>query len=327
MGSVHTIVGRNINEVFQLGVMYFQDLVERGKTIETRGGTCIRHHGPLITQYNVPRERVLFNPLRDANPFFHLMESLWMLAGREDVEFLVKFNANMKNFTDDAEVYHGAYGYRWRKTFGVDQLSLLIKELKEKPNSRRAILQIWSAERDLNKDSLDIPCNDLVQFEIDNGVLNMNVFNRSNDMIWGAYGANVVQFSMLQEYLAGMLGIQVGQYWQISCNFHIYTDVFEKFINTQGISDADEYLMQNLAPYNLVDNPEFFDEDLFEWFENPSYEKEYANSFFHDVATPVYNAWEARKNGETELAFKFLRQCKAQDWALACQQWIERRVK
>jgi hypothetical protein len=40
---------------------------------------------PVVTCYSAPTQRVLFSPMRDANPFFHLMEALWMLAGRDDV--------------------------------------------------------------------------------------------------------------------------------------------------------------------------------------------------------------------------------------------------
>ena len=57
----------------------------------------------------------------------------------------------------------------------------------------------------------------------------MTVCNRSNDMLWGAYGANAVHMSMLQEYLASRLEIAVGEYTQISDSFHVYqNDVWER---------------------------------------------------------------------------------------------------
>lgn len=328
MGQPHQIIARNVNEAFQLGVMYFKDLLKKQEILETRYGNCVRHHGLFVTQYIKPLERVLFDPHRDCNPFFHIMESLWMLAGREDVEFLTLFNKNMDSFTDDGETYHGAYGFRWRHTFGIDQLDLIVKELTELPNSRRAVLQIWSAEKDLNKTSKDIPCNDMVQFEIDQGVLNMNVFNRSNDMIWGAYGANAVQFSMLQEYIAGRLGVPVGVYNQISCNFHIYVDVFEKYKHYESITDADEYLMYDIKPYQMIKDGKSFDTELLEWFKDPANDCPiWNNPFFIEVATPIYRAWIARKSGDHEQAYKELENCKAGDWRLACQQWMDRRAK
>jgi hypothetical protein len=54
--------------------------------------------------------------------------------------------------------------------------------------------------------------------------LNMTVFCRSNDMVLGAYGANAVHMSMLQELIAHALDTRVGTYWQVSHNFHAYTE-------------------------------------------------------------------------------------------------------
>lgn len=324
MATVKTIRGNNINGVFGEGVEYFKKLVAEQERVDTRAGQCVRHNGPLITQYDKPLERVLFDTVRDCNPFFHLMESLWMLAGREDVKFLTKFNKNMGNFTDDGETYHGAYGYRWRKTFGVDQLDLIVAELKARPNSRRAMLQIWSAEKDLNKESLDIPCNDLVQFEINKGRLNMSVFNRSNDMIWGAYGANVVQFSMLQEYMAARVGVEVGKYWQISTNFHVYTGVFDKYLThkTQG----NPYIRGGIHPFRLVDNPETFDHELDTWFSNPGFVYDrYENKFLNEVASPIYRCWLKHKEKKETKAHSELDMCNATDWRQACREWLHRR--
>ena len=50
----------------------------------------------------------------------------------------------------------------------------------------------------------------------------MTVCNRSNDMIWGAYGANAVHMSILMEYVAVAVNAPMGSYYQISDSFHIY---------------------------------------------------------------------------------------------------------
>ena len=62
----------------------------------------------------------------------------------------------------------------------------------------------------------------------------MSIVNRSNDMIWGAYGANAVHMSMLLEYMAAMTGFQVGIYYQISNNLHAYKKTLAKLDNMQG---------------------------------------------------------------------------------------------
>ena len=51
----------------------------------------------------------------------------------------------------------------------------------------------------------EIPCNTAIYFKVREGKLNMTVSNRSNDVIWGTFGANVVHMSILQEYVAYFL--------------------------------------------------------------------------------------------------------------------------
>jgi hypothetical protein len=57
-----------------------------------------------------------------------------------------------------------------------------------------------------------------------NNRLDLIVFNRSNDVYWGMLGANIVQFSFLQEYLARMAGLDIGRLFQVSTNAHVYLD-------------------------------------------------------------------------------------------------------
>ena len=86
---MRTFYTRGVSEALFLGV---QALKEEHIEVETRNGTALEFPTPVCTTYTHPLERVLFYPERDANPFFHLMESFWMLAGRNDVEWISKFN-------------------------------------------------------------------------------------------------------------------------------------------------------------------------------------------------------------------------------------------
>jgi hypothetical protein len=63
---------------------------------------------PVMLHYERPTERVLFNKARDANPFFHLYEALWMLAGRNDVAPLAYYVKDMARFSDDGKTFNGA---------------------------------------------------------------------------------------------------------------------------------------------------------------------------------------------------------------------------
>ena len=149
-----TIKVRNINEAFPL-VINMLNLYgnERG----SRNGPVLVIPEPVTIHYTNPTERVLFNPIRDCNPFFHLYESLWMLMGRNDVLPLTRYTKQVANYSDDGLTLYGAYGYRWRnhgspyadEVAGNDQLKIIVKRLKEDPNDRHSILQMWNYHYDL----------------------------------------------------------------------------------------------------------------------------------------------------------------------------------
>ena len=162
----------NVNEAFQEILWKFKVL--NLQTEETRNGPALVYPEMVTTIYKFPDERVLFHPKRDANPIFHLMEAIWMIAGRNDVQFVNQFNSNMKNFSDDGKVFNAAYGHRWRKHFGTDQLLDVISLLKQDISTRQAVIQMWDAE-DLVKETCDKACNTQLIFDTRNNKLNMTV--------------------------------------------------------------------------------------------------------------------------------------------------------
>jgi hypothetical protein len=254
-----------------------------------------------------------------------------MLAGRNDVEFVTRFASNMANFSDDGISFHGAYGYRWRHHFKTDQLENICAQLRENPLDRRVVLQMWDPRVDGNcRDGKDFPCNLTITFSVNPGskALDMTVFNRSNDIVWGAYGANAVHMSMLQEYVATATGWPVGSYYQISTNWHAYADTFHKVANTLG-SDSGRNPYDNVKRYPLMTTPpELWMQDLMMFmYEGPVLGLR--DPFFRRVANPMHHAWEHYKNtkGEDRYdgAMEIMRQCAADDWRVACQLWIQRR--
>ena len=181
----NVIRARNVNGAYHDALWLMNSV---GQPYMSRNGGAMRAPGPVITEYTHPTERVLFDPKRDANPFFHLMEAIWMFAGRDDIEFVAKFNSTIGQFSDDGVVLRGAYGYRWRHWFGHDQITWVISLLKHEPTTRRAIINMWDARRDIEAvvaGIRDVPCNTAIYFSVDNGRLDMTVTNRSNDIIWG----------------------------------------------------------------------------------------------------------------------------------------------
>jgi hypothetical protein len=343
---MRTISARNVNEAMYIGVTEMAAIeAEDARKIAPRDGLqTIEYPMPVCTVYKRPWERVLFSALRDANPFFHLMESLWILAGRQDVWFLTQFNKRMGEFSDNGVTFHAPYGYRLRWQSG-DQFTDVCDLLLREPDTRRAVLQIWHSHIDLNKDSKDIPCNDLVFLKIRDGRLNMTVCCRSNDMIWGAYGANAVQFSMIQEYLACRLGVKMGTYRQISDSFHVYLDgpggtIWERLKSDPFeaiLSDGYQKHPSDLGwSYHipLVDPDEGegfedFDRDLETFFNSTTWEdqlsEEYMTVFFNGVVIPALLTWREHRL-KTGLASKIARErIQAPDWAMAMSNWCLRR--
>lgn len=340
------ITARNVHEALWRGM---HALVDEGVERPSRAGKVVMYPGPVTTHYLRPRERVIFWHERDANPFFHLMECLWMLSGRDDVEWLAQYNSRIAQFSDDGEKFHGAYGFRWRNHFAIDQLETLVTELQANNDTRRAVLSMWDASEDLGAQSVDIPCNLNIVFSRrrDPKELDMTVFNRSNDIIWGAYGANAVHFSFLQEVLATMLGIHVGQYWQVSNDYHAYLDVFYKNLDVWGYWNpnvANPYVVPGkrlysqhpydveervlvVEPYPIIHGIHQVDAwwDDLTIFMDEGAVMGMKTQFFRRVAVPVALAWNCYKENDLEQALVELQQCHATDWCVACMEWILRR--
>ena len=327
---------QNVND----GFIKALDLIKNNHVvIGSRVGETLECPTPVTTVYNNPTERVLFEEIRDANPFFHFMESLWMLEGRNDLAYVKRYNKRMEEYSDDGETLWGAYGYRWIKHFGKNQLDLIVSELRSNPNSRRCVLQMWDASQDLGRDCKDVPCNTAIYFKVREGKLNMTVSNRSNDVIWGTFGANVVHMSILQEYVASAIGIEVGKYYQISDSFHVYTNIFNDMYQDLEREDAfDFYSMkhynnpynnQALKPYKMIstDIPTWT-ADLRKFLNRVAFgDKFFDDPFFTKVACPLQDAWYLYKQKEYDFSLHEVQCCEAGDWALAGFDWINRRLK
>ena len=325
------ISARNVSEALYLAV---QALETKGVEVETRNGKALEFACPVVTSYSHSRERVLFYPMRDANPYFHLMESFWMLAGRNDVDWISKYNGRINNYSDDGVTFHGAYGHRWRNwgaksrsTFKFDQLEIAIHRLLHYENDRRTVIGMWDPIKDFSTDNdgKDYPCNTQIMFWVRDNTLNMTVCNRSNDMIWGAYGANAVHMSILLEYMAARIDCAVGTYYQFSNNLHAYVDTLEKVKNIEP--DYDPYLnLGDSGHYNpkpLVDEPACFDKELERWMNNET--NTYTNSYFDQVLTPMDLSWGAWKEKNIDEAVRHAENIEDLAWRKACIEWLMRR--
>ena len=105
---MQVIKARNVHEALPRGL----DLLgETGVLLDSRNGPMYEAPCPVTTVYQKPTERVMFWEHRNANPFFHFMEGLWMLAGKNDLKTMHHYAKSMKNYSDDNETLWGAYGF------------------------------------------------------------------------------------------------------------------------------------------------------------------------------------------------------------------------
>lgn len=316
-----TLKARNVNDAYAEAMWL---IAVMGVRKESRAGATLSAPFPVTTLYSNPTERMLFDPVRDANPFFHIFEGIWMLAGRNDVAWISQFNSNMVNFSDDGHTFHGTYGFRWREHFGVDQIKFIIKELIRNPETRRAVLAMWDPNADLAKikDGLDVPCNTTIYFTVRNGGLEMTVCCRSNDIVWGCYGANAVHMSMLHEFVAQATGLPVGAYYQISNDWHVYEKHFQ-FIGKVP-PEREPYPEGHFA----ITNSDQWLDDLENNFPMFIEKPEVANTrsrYVDLVLQPMMYAWNYYKQKQKDAALMYVNKIADEAIRKACREWLNRR--
>lgn len=166
---------------------------------------------PLLTLRKIPTK-------------IFIAEQIWFVSGaRKPDDFLRNFTHIWDDFTNPGDVVTVAYGYRWRKHFGRDQLQKLVELLQRDPSSRHGVVVTWDPAHDglggVGKGN--VPCPYTFTVNIIGGRLNMMNVVRSNDMILG-FPHDVAGFALLQTMLAQKIGVRPGVYSHIIANAHVY---------------------------------------------------------------------------------------------------------
>ncbi len=246
-------------------------LIKEGVKRTTRDKVCIELSEPFMFKITNPTARLVTIPERKWNPILPFAESLWLATGRNDLEFIGHYLKNMKNFSDDGEFLRGGYGPRLRKYNGinddykinstcnidisnlrkseVDQFSFICNSFERDIFTRQAIINIGDPPKDcFDKDgkikiTKDFPCTRLLHFQKQSKTnkLNLTVYMRSNDLLWGASAVNIFNFTFMLEYFAQILGLEIGEYYHITNNFHYYEEfdeVVRSISNVKEITDS-----------------------------------------------------------------------------------------
>ena len=208
---------------------------------DSRGGSTkeILHAAISIAD---PRQRWVVSRTPPLNIAFALAEVVWIMTGRRDLAFLEYWNSEFRKYVGPGPELHGAYGYRLRRHLGVDQLERAYLALKNKTDTRQVVLQIWDSGIDLPASDgtpadPDIPCNVVAMPKLRDGKLEWLQIIRSNDMFLGV-PHNFVQFTCIQEVLAGWLGVECGSYNQISDSLHVYNQNWKSVLNSTALPNV-----------------------------------------------------------------------------------------
>ena len=240
-----------------------------------------------------PQRREILTVNRKANVFAQIAETMWVLAGRNDIEWLGAYLPRAKDYSDDGEVWRGGYGPRLRGGyFGFDQLQHVVSLLKNDPLSRRAVIAIYEPTTDASPGK-DIPCNDFLQFQSRLGALHLTVTVRSNDLMWGWSGINAFEWSTLQEMVASMLGITVGTLTFNIGSLHIYEPHWSK---AERLEFEDlPHAITPFDPNKTITTIEDLDALIEQWFafEAMCRTGQVSKNDFYKFNEPLVQSWAA----------------------------------
>lgn len=234
---IPTYQGQSADDVWLQAAEAFRRL-DGVRSQDSRGGPTgeILHVGFSLTD---PRQRWVVSREPPLNLAFALAEVVWITTGRRDLAFLDYWNGKYRDFVGPGPELHGAYGYRIRRHLGVDQLERAYRALDSNPDTRQVVIQIWDSPNDLpapdgTPANRDIPCNVAAMPKLRDGKLEWLQVIRSNDMMLGV-PHNFVQFTSMQEILAGWLGVECGSYSQISDSLHIYDSDWDDVMRSAAL--------------------------------------------------------------------------------------------
>lgn len=215
-------------------------------------------------------------------------ELLWFLEGSGDERRLAEILHGTRDsskktiWTANAQAdywkpkakYEGdlgrVYGVQWRNFGGVDQVQNLINNIKKDPSGRRHILSAWNPA-ELDQMALP-PCHVMSQFDVTNGKLSCQLYQRSCDMFLGV-PFNIASYSLLTHLIANECGLEVGDFIWTGGDVHIYNNHFDAvheqltrnpkelpqlvFPKDKKIADlvVDDFILQNYNPDSAISAP------------------------------------------------------------------------
>lgn len=158
-------------------------------------------------------------------------ELLWFVQGDTNVRYLQENGVRIWNeWADEHGELGPIYGHQWRSWpdyngGSIDQLSEVVRQIKENPDSRRMIVSAWNVA-DLPRMKLP-PCHLLFQFYVADGKLSLQLYQRSADTFLGV-PFNIASYALLLQMVAQVSGLQPGEFIHTTGDTHLYLNHIEQ---------------------------------------------------------------------------------------------------
>jgi len=158
-------------------------------------------------------------------------ELLWFLKGDTNIQYLQENKVSIWDEWADADGNLGpVYGYQWRswpspEGTSIDQISQVIDQIKNNPNSRRIIVSAWNVAC-VNDMALP-PCHTLFQFYVADGKLSCQLYQRSADTFLGI-PFNIASYALLTMMVAQVCGLKPGEFIHTLGDTHLYLNHLEQ---------------------------------------------------------------------------------------------------
>ncbi|WP_107039852.1 thymidylate synthase [Brumimicrobium mesophilum] len=158
-------------------------------------------------------------------------ELLWFITGDTNIKYLKENKVSIwDEWADENGDLGPVYGHQWRSWPDgnggtIDQISNLVEQIKNNPNSRRHIVSAWNVA-DVEKMALP-PCHLLFQFYVADGKLSCQLYQRSADTFLGV-PFNIASYALFTMMMAQVCGLEPGDFVHTMGDTHLYSNHFEQ---------------------------------------------------------------------------------------------------
>ncbi len=158
-------------------------------------------------------------------------ELLWFLQGDTNIRYLKENGVSIwDEWADEKGDLGPVYGHQWRSWpaadgTSIDQISQVIGQIKNNPDSRRMIVSAWNVA-EVNNMALP-PCHAFFQFYVANGKLSCQLYQRSADVFLGV-PFNIASYALLTMMVAQVCGLEAGDFIHTLGDAHLYSNHIEQ---------------------------------------------------------------------------------------------------